>query len=152
MLIEAWGTHGMTSHPVWNTWNGMRQRCQNPNNKDWKNYGGRGIAVCEPWQKTFEAFFADMGASWFPGAQIDRIDNNKGYEPGNCRWTTAKVQSNNTRVNVWIQTPKGKMTVKQAAEVFGLKYVTLHKRLGKGWTPLRAVTAPVRGAKQRPMT
>ncbi len=76
-------------------WRNMIQRCTNPNHKKYINYGARGITVCERW-KIFENFLADMGER--PGnLQIDRIDNNKGYSPENCRWTTSKVNNNNKR-------------------------------------------------------
>jgi hypothetical protein len=76
-------------------WGSMRQRCENPNAENYPYYGGRGIAVCERWQK-FENFLADMGEKP-DGLSIDRIDNSKGYEPGNCRWTTSSEQNRNRR-------------------------------------------------------
>lgn len=144
MLTEAWGTHGMTNHPAYHTWAGLRQRCLNPKSKDWKNYGGRGVTVCDRWLLSFENFWADMGPSWFIGASIDRTDNAKGYFPENCRWTTARQQSNNKRPNIIVSTPRGRMTAAQAADLFGLKRITLYKRLEKGWDHLRAVTTPPR--------
>jgi hypothetical protein len=74
----------------------MITRCENPNNRDWKLYGGRGVKVCESWRVSFEAFFADMGNP-LTGLSLDRIDPYGNYEPGNCRWATAKEQRNNQR-------------------------------------------------------
>lgn len=96
MGIENKTTHGMSKTREHNIWVKMVQRCTNPNDVGYKNYGGRGIQVCDRWHNSFEAFYADMGPS--NGLSIDRRDNDGNYEPGNCRWTNMSIQNLNKRI------------------------------------------------------
>lgn len=89
-------THGRSSDPIYYVWQGMRQRCGDPNSKSYPDYGGRGIKVCKRWQK-FENFLADMGERPSPKHELDRIDNDKGYKPGNVRWIDDGVAQIRTR-------------------------------------------------------
>lgn len=105
LQIESATTHGMKNTQIWNTWHGIRQRCFNPKNKAYKDYGGRGITVCDRWL-TFEGFYRDMGPGYEKcianGEKIslDRYpDNNGNYEPGNCRWATIEQQNRNMRTS-----------------------------------------------------
>ena len=85
---------------VYRIWNAMRQRCHNPNQPHYERYGARGIAVCDEWRQSFGAFLADMGEPPTDGHSLDRIDNDLGYSPSNCRWATAKEQRANRRKHI----------------------------------------------------
>jgi hypothetical protein len=91
--------HGMSYERAYVNWQNMIQRCENPKIRSFHNYGGRGITVCERW-KVFENFYADMGDRPSPAYSIDRLDNDKGYSPDNCRWATAREQMLNTRRSI----------------------------------------------------
>lgn len=81
-------------------WSNIKHRCLNPNYRDYKNYGGRGIAVCDRWRDSFDNFMDDMGPRPSLKHSIDRIDNNGNYEPSNCRWATYSQQNRNQRLNM----------------------------------------------------
>lgn len=134
-------THGHTtggkSSRTYRSWRHMRERCTNPKDQDYPNYGGRGIAVCERW-KTFENFLADMGETPV-GRSIDRIDVNGDYEPGNCRWATNREQSLNTRSNRILTVNGQSRPMVEWAELMGLSPATILKRLKRGWSIEEAV-------------
>lgn len=134
-------THGKTHTAMYYTWRAMIDRCRLPSHAAYHNYGGRGIGVCERWQR-FENFYADMHAGYAKGLTLDRRDNEAGYSPGNCRWVDRKTQANNKRGNVWILTPRGRMTVSQAAETFGIGVTTILYRISAGWPEHLLLIAP----------
>jgi hypothetical protein len=119
--------HGMSDTPEYRAWRKMKERCRNPNNKDWPNYGGRGIVVCPEWAADFDAFYAHIGPRP-DGMSIDRIDVNGNYEPGNVRWATPREQMQNVRHNR-IVTYRGKsMPLIEACRQAGLerRYKAIH--------------------------
>ncbi len=139
-------THGMSNSKVWKAWKMMRQRCANPNNKNYSDYGGRGIKVCDRWN-SFDAFLADMGEPPTPDHTLDRINTNGDYEPGNCRWSTMKEQCNNRRSNRVIVYLGESKTMTEWAEKFGMRDNVLLKRLKSGWSIAKALTTPVRAQR-----
>jgi len=132
--------HGGFGTPEYKTWSGMRRRCNCPHDSGFKNYGGRGIKVCERWSK-FENFIADMGPRPSPDHSIDRIDNNGNYEPSNCRWATLAVQNSNTRANRLITVGAETLTITQWARRVGLARNTIRNRLARGWAIEKALNS-----------
>ena len=127
------------------TWTAMRARCNSPTHPAYKSYGGRGIRVCDRWMDSFDNFAADVGQRPFPGAELDRKDNNGNYEPENCRWVTRKNNSRNRRSSKLIDTPQGPMLLCEASEVSGIKEVTIAQRVRAGW-PADRLFDPARPA------
>jgi hypothetical protein len=134
-------THGMSRTRTFYVWGGMRQRCSNPSDRSYCDYGGRGIRVCDRWADSFENFLADMGEAP-KGMQIDRINNDGPYAPDNCRWTTPKRNSRNRRSNVYVEHNGVTRTVAEWAEVTGLERKTLEYRIRSGWPAEKALSTP----------
>lgn len=141
---EANRRHGLSDTPTHRSWVEMRRRCYAKHRKEYPNYGGRGITVCERWRDSFDNFLADMGKKP-AGFTLDRIRNDRNYEPGNCRWLPRQIQELNKRNTVrhWI---RGELiTLPEAARKYGLNLNTLTNRVNTlGWAPDRAVAEPVR--------
>lgn len=126
--------HGLTprgkSPAEYTTWASMIQRCCNPKSPPYKYYGARGIRVCERWRNSFSAFLEDMGPRPY-GKEIDRVDNDGDYMPGNCRWTTRKAQMQNTR-GTRLVTYKGKMlSIAEVAAAMGILRHRIDWRVSK---------------------
>ena len=134
--------HGMSFHPGYAVYRSMLARCLNPKHAAFHNYGGRGIRVCARWLKSFENFWLDMSGNYRRGLTLERSNNSKGYSKANCVWATRKQQASNTRANRNLDTPKGRMLAKQAADHYGIKRTTLLYRLDHGWPLLQALTTP----------
>jgi hypothetical protein len=120
----------------------MRQRCSNPRNGQFHNYGARGIAVCERWS-SFENFLSDMGPRPSAAHSLERRDNDRNYEPGNCCWATALEQGNNTRKRRLLAYDGLNQSIAEWARQTGIGRRTLMARLRLGWSVERTLTEPV---------
>lgn len=127
-------THGKRHAPIYAVWNMMKQRCNLPTNKQYKDYGGRGIKVCERWQ-AFENFYADVGDPPFHRATLERVDNEKDYEPSNVRWATYSEQARNNSKTVVYGYNGARLTLAAIASKAGVNINTLTNRIyGYGMT------------------
>lgn len=124
------------------TWAGLKARCYNPKEENYRYYGGKGITVCSRWLDSFENFFEDMGKAPSNKHSIDRIDFNGNYEPSNCKWVTHKDQMNNTSFNKLITFNGQTLTQEQWGEKIGLNGTIIGKRLKRGWTVEKTLTTP----------
>lgn len=133
VLVARNTKHGLTVlHPKeYRSWKDMRARCQNKNDSDFKDYGGRGIKVTQRWDD-FAAFYADMGDRP-PLMTLDRVDVNRDYGPNNCRWASAETQANNKRTNRVIEWRGERKTLSQWCRVVGMEHSKAAYRLKQGW-------------------
>jgi hypothetical protein len=131
-LVARNRTHGLSKTPTYRSWKDMRARCNNPNDSDYKDYGGRGIKVCERWSD-YPAFLADMGERP-AGKTIDRRDTNGNYEPDNCRWADAQTQANNKRSNRVIEIDGKQQTLQQWCREIGIERTKVSYRLQQGFS------------------
>ncbi len=134
--------HGHYGTRTYIRWGGMIQRCYQPSASSYAYYGGRGIAVCDRWRESFAAFMEDLGECP-EGHELDRIDTNKGYEPGNCAWATRMEQMKNIRRNKWIEAFGERRHLCDWARIYDIDPATLWNRLYRGWAPERALTEPL---------
>jgi len=141
-------THGMAGSSIYKAWDSMLHRCTNPNNKRYRDYGGRGIEVCDSWFK-FENFYADMGPRPTAKHSIDRIDNNGPYCKENCRWATPTEQGANQRSNRMLTHEGITLTVAQWSQRVSLSRSVIWMRLSRGWSVERALTQPVKQKRSK---
>lgn len=136
--------HGMSHTPTYRTWVDMIRRCTDPRRNNYADYGGRGICVCERW-RVFDNFLEDMRIRP-DGYSLDRIDNDKGYNPENCRWATLVQQNNNTRSNRHVIFNGKSVTLAEAARLSGISYIVLKNRVRSNWSNDR-LFSPVQTSK-----
>lgn len=136
--------HGKSKTRLNRIWVAMRQRCNNPNANKYARYGGRGIKVCKEWDDNFLSFYEwSISHGYTDGLSIDRIDNDKGYSPDNCRWATVEQQSNNKSTTRRMVLCGESMSVTQAARKLGLEPNRVNTRLLRGWSIERAFEGKV---------
>lgn len=132
-LANRLKTHGLSKTETYLSWQSMKNRCYNKNNSEYKNYGERGIKVCDSWIKSFDNFINDMGIK--PKKYtLERIDNDKDYNINNCKWETFKNQQRNKRTNHKLTFNDLTMTIVEWGEYLGIKPNTILTRIRRGWT------------------
>lgn len=136
-------THGATigrgQTATYRTWVAMIARCENPARWQFKHYGGRGITVCTRWRESFENFLADVGARP-SGLSLDRIDNDRGYEPGNVRWATPREQTRNSRRAHVVEHDGERLPIVAWSDRTGIPARIIQQRLSRGWSAARALS------------
>lgn len=132
--------HGLSRTKEEDAYRHMMARCYNEKAPQYKNYGGRGIRVCDSWRESITAFASDMGPCPSVTHSVERIDVNGDYEPSNCRWATWKEQQRNRRNNRMVTLRGETKPLAQWCEDLGLNYARIHARLRKGWSPEKALT------------
>ncbi len=127
-------------------YHGMKQRCYNQNLPHYENYGARGITICDRWlgDEGFDNFIKDMGPRPDDDLEIDRVNNELGYSPENCRWTDRTTNSRNTRRNLYVTFNGVTQCATTFDDEYGLPRGTVGRRIHLGWTPERAITTPLR--------
>lgn len=141
-LIARNTTHGMTYTSEYMSWSAMITRCTNQNSAAYKDYGGRGITVCPQWKCSFEQFFLDMGPKPTRDHQIDRIDNDRGYDPANCCWATRGENMKHTRRSRLVEVDGELASIAYWASLYGVSRKLVTKRISKGMSPKEALTKP----------
>lgn len=133
--------HGMVGTKPYNAWSNMKRRCDDPKNKEYANYGGRGITYCESWSK-FINFWNDMKEGYANNLTLDRKDVNGGYNKDNCQWVTIKEQENNRTNNRILEYQGKRYTMMQLCEKLGLNYNSVNTRIQKGMSVEEAIDIP----------
>lgn len=145
---DRFKTHELSNTPEYISWKNMKARCYNKSNTSYKNYGGRGITVCDSWLNSFENFYRDMGEKPSPELSLERRDVNGNYERSNCYWATNTVQANNKTNNIYIEFNGVCKTLSEWSLSTGLPYDVLKRRKSRGWSVEDLLTKPVKALKK----
>lgn len=131
--------HGASGTKLYKVWKGMIERCYVPKCKNFKNYGGRGILVCDRWKNSFVSFKEDVIEGYSEGLELDRIRNDEGYHQGNFRWVTHKANNNNKRTNCYVEYKGEIKTASEWAEIYDLNSRCISNRVRDGFTGEEAI-------------
>lgn len=155
-LLERSTTHNQRHTHLYEVWKSLRQRCNNPKHASYYNYGGRGIAVCDEWNKSFQAFYDWSYANGYSTENqkdeklkltIDRINNDGNYEPSNCRWVDRKTQARNMRTTKFITFKGQTKSIPEWCELYGINRNSFDVRIKCGWSIEDALTKPIKKKK-----
>ena len=140
-LIERSTIHNQRHSKLYEVWKSIKQRCFNPNNSSYKNYGGRGITMCDEWKNDFTSFLNwSINNGYSIGLTIDRVNNDWNYCPNNCRWVDRRIQANNTRCNKLITINNKTDTLANWIRFYKISYSSYYKRIKKGLSEQEALT------------
>lgn len=151
LALESRTKHGMWKSKLYRIWQGLEQRCHNKNDNHYKDYGARGIYVCEEWRHQFETFrswnyreFPNIDKLLTEGYQLERIDNSGPYAPWNCKWATRKEQARNTRKTIWVNINNERISLPEAIERYAKvsKSTVYNRILQLKWNPVDALITP----------
>lgn len=143
-FIERSTIHNQRHTLLYEIWKGIKQRCLNPNNRSYKNYGGRGITICDDWKNDYTLFYNwSIQNGYKKGLSIDRINNNGNYEPSNCRWVNKEIQANNTRSNKYITINGITKSLSDWLKDYDISFTIYYRRTKiYNWSSIQAITTP----------
>lgn len=145
-IKEVTTKHGLNKHPLYGIWQDIKNRCGNPNVSSYKNYGAKGIIICDEWKSEFLPFYNwSIENGWKEGLTIDRIDTTGNYCPENCRWTTFLVQARNRNSNIFVEYDGRQVCLKDYCSIKDLPYGKIRLRMTKfGWSFEKAISTPIK--------
>jgi len=144
--LKRFTTHNMSGTSEYSSWESMKGRCLNPNRREYKNYGGRGIKICDEWL-SFDGFFKDIGKKPSKLHSLERIENDRGYYKENCKWATKHEQERNKRTNIYLTYNGEKLILNDLSKKVGLHQQTIIARVRKGLSVENAVNKPYKYIK-----
>ena len=149
LIVQQGTSHGLSHSRIYSIWSDMKRRIFNSNHQYYRLYGGKGLSMDEKWVNDFQEFYNwSMDNGYSDDLTIDRIDNNKGYYPYNCRWTTTVVQANNTSRNHYIEINGETRTLAEWCKFYNRNYDMVRNRISLGWDKDRWFIPPTKTRKK----